>query len=92
MIALQVASVVLFVALVAVILRLQRSKTFTGDHGKLAQPHHGYAVLLGLIPSLWAQVPALLLGFDDVYQHWRQAREPFYRSPVHRLAHKVGII
>ena len=88
--ALQGTSAIVFVALVVVLWRLQTTRTV--DHGKVWQAHHGYLVLLGLIPSLWVQVPALILGLDDLYQHARQFTEPFYRSPVHRLAHRMGII
>jgi len=34
-------------------------------------------------------VPGWLMAADDVIQHWVQARERFYKSPVHQFYAKV---
>ena len=48
---------------------------------------------------MWARIVAamlILLGAwwlaDDLYQHIRQFREPFYRSPWHKWAAAIGVI
>lgn len=55
---------------------------------------HGLGILLLLIPAVgpwWVRisiiillyVPGIILYIDDAYQHWRQVREPSYKSPLH---------
>lgn len=64
----------------------------------LVEWHHGYLGLLAVVAGLVQAAPALCaLGLvilaDDVYQHLRQAfGELQYRSPLHRLAHRLGLI
>jgi len=40
-----------------------------------------YAPVFGIILSILG----LILVIDDEYQHYRQRRQPEYRSPIHRL-------
>ena len=94
-------------ALLIVLRRLERQPS-ADPHGKIAQTHHGYigagmALLacLAFTPGVtgWVRVlGGLVYGLglwwlgDDVYQHRRQFREPFYRSSWHKWAHRQGII
>ena len=89
-VALHMLAVLMLAVLLVTLVRLQRIGK--ADHGKVAQVHHGYGVVLALIPVLPIQIVALLIGLDDTYQHLRQIKEPTYRSPLHKLAHKVGVI
>lgn len=65
----------------------------------LWEVHHFYWALISCLAgwfwiflSPWQGWVGLLLGslgswwlLDDLWQHWRQRREPEYRSPVHRI-------
>lgn len=65
---------------------------------KWREAHHLYVgialfvlVLVLGIRQAWSEwwcfalgMAGLLLAWDDIYQHWRQMREPEYRSPGHR--------
>ena len=57
---------------------------------KWIAPHHGYygLVLIGLsyyYSSYFLYVIGVVLFLDDLYQHWRQVKEPLYHSPIHVL-------
>ena len=63
------------------------------------QAHHMYwgaiLVILGIVSPICMDIPPICvvllcvigvaLVLDDIYQHWRQVKEPEYHSPVHRL-------
>jgi hypothetical protein len=99
--------VVGLVALLVVLYRLERQPS-ADPHGKLWQSHHGYigagmalVACLAFVPGVRGFVEivggiAYAFGLwwigDDVYQHHRQYREPFYRSSWHRWAHRQGLI
>lgn len=95
--ALQIAGLVLLVALL-VVLRfvpahaccdryLDLPASTRGLH--LKEWHHGYLVLLALIPSPFVQWPALVIGADDLFGqhvfHLFKGHERL-RSPLHHLA------
>ena len=57
------------------------------------QPHHLYAGILLMALAFWIGgnlggmifLIGLYLAIDDLYQHWRQVKQPDYQSPIHRL-------
>jgi hypothetical protein len=61
--------------------------------GVLREWHHFW---LGLPLALMGYWPVMLLGnvimWDDAIQHAVQCWRPAYRSPLHRAAHRLGLI
>ncbi len=58
--------------------------------------HHIYwGLLLTLAPASWGVwavllwITGLALIVDDLLQHRRQKREPYYTSPLHRIYERV---
>lgn len=94
---LQIADAAIFVALV-IVLRFVPARACCGRY--LAEPrwkrglhlrewHHGFLVLLGLVPWVPLQVGAIAIGLDDLLgQHvWHLVyRFAGWRSPLHHLA------
>jgi hypothetical protein len=61
--------------------------------GVLREWHHfwiGFA--LTLLPFPWLVALGVLIMWDDAVQHAVQMWKPAYRSPLHVLAHRVGVI
>lgn len=98
---LQVASVATLVVLLIVLAMLPAkaccgrylAPALENERGlHLGEWHHGYAVLLGVIPWLPIQIPALILGLDDLLgQHlWHLSeKHAQHRSPLHRLYYRL---
>lgn len=88
---LQMTGLAMLAVLLVVLVRLQRIGK--ARHGKVAQIHHGYlGAALMLVPWWPAQLVGLVILADDLVQHLMQLRKPDWLSPLHRLAHKVGVI
>jgi len=74
--------------LLTILLLILSTGMITDEHPQLDifQMHHGYLILLAIIPNLWIQIPAIIIGLDDIYQHARHlGGDVLYISPLKRL-------